>query len=124
MNNDTIKYIAHLFYAIAKADKSLSLEEYIILTEMLDKNWNHLGDNVAVNIRSNFNMLQRHNAAPDMCFDEFVAYMNSHPDLFTQELQTLLLETTNAIAYAFAKINKSELTYMAKLSLAFKKLTS
>lgn len=123
MNTDSLKHMAYLFYAIAKADKSLSIEEYETLCEVFDKQWNHIGYDAIAYMKQQFNILQMHDADSKYCFDEFVQYLNNHPDVFTEELQSLLLKTANAIAYAYAKINKSELIYMAKLSLAFKNIS-
>ena len=55
-------------------------------------------------------------------FSVFIEFLHRNPKLFTEELKKLILKTGNEIAYAFAKINKSELNFMAKLSLEFKKL--
>jgi hypothetical protein len=54
-------------------------------------------------------------------FSAFIEFLHRNPKLFTEELKKLILKTGNEIAYAFAKINKSELNFMVKLSLEFKK---
>ncbi|WP_299113940.1 hypothetical protein [uncultured Winogradskyella sp.] len=120
MTDELLEHIAHLFYAIAKADKKLSFEEYVTLTEVLERNWQHIDDTNILLIRNTFNALQKQNALSELCFNKFIAYLQHNPKYFTEELKSLILKTANKIAYAFAGINKSELTYMAKLSLEFK----
>ena len=124
MTNEFLKHIASLFYAVAKADKTLSYEEYVVFSKTLDKHWTFLGNSKIELIRKEFNALQKENIASQVCFNNFVMFLHKHPQSFTKDLKTLILKSANEIAYAFAKINKSELNYMAKLSLEFKKIES
>ena len=124
MTDKLSEHIGLLFYAIAKADKTLSFNEYVRLSKTLEKNWQHIENCNIELIKHHFNKLQKDDITSSSCFDEFVVFLHKHPDLFTTEIKTLILKTANDIAYAFAKINKSELNYMARLSLEFKKMKS
>lgn len=115
------RQIGNLFYAIAKADRTLSFEEYVKLTDALEKYWTVFDKDSLDLIKSQFNVLQEQNQSSKQCFKEFLNYLHQHPEEFNKDIKELILKTANDIAYAFAKINKSELNLMAKLSLAFKR---
>jgi uncharacterized tellurite resistance protein B-like protein len=121
ISSDLSIQLGNLFYSIAKADGSLSLEEYHKLSHMLHKPWSVYGDDVTAQIKQQFNTLQQENVSPELCFEAFIKYLHSHRSEFSKALKDLIFSTTNGIAYAFSKINKSELHYMAKLSIEFKK---
>ncbi len=121
MQGDLYKNIGKLFYAIAKSDGKLTLEEYRKLNEILDHYWLHLNIELIASTKHTFNELYLCNAEATPCFDAFISFYKTNPNLFTKEFKSLILKTANSIAYAFAKINKSELILLAKLSIEFKK---
>ncbi|MHA7843898.1 MAG: tellurite resistance TerB family protein [Winogradskyella sp.] len=122
MNKELLIHLGHVFYAIAKADDNLSFEEYVKLSQSLKKRWHHLTEAERELIKNQFNTLQNENISAEDSFSVFIEFLHQNPKFFTEELKKLVLKTCNDIAYAFAKINKSELNFMAKLSLEFKKL--
>lgn len=122
MNKDLLIHLGHVFYAIAKADDNLSFEEYVKLSQSLKKRWHHLTEAERELIKNQFNALQKENMSAEDSFSIFIEFLHRNPKSFTEELKKRILKTGNEIAYAFAKINKSELNFMAKLSLEFKKL--
>ena len=122
MNTELYKNIGTLFYAIAKADNNLAFEEYTKLTDCLKRNWNHFETGSIEIIKGQFNQLQSKDKLASDCFDSFVDFLRQNPELFDIELKSLILKTANDIAYAFSKINKAELTYVAKLNIEFKKI--
>jgi uncharacterized tellurite resistance protein B-like protein len=121
MKNELYRQIGTLFYTIAMADKTLSIDEYAKLSKALEENWQHVGEHAIKTIKNEFNALKSTNTSSEACFNQFVSYLHKNPTFFNEELKSLILKTANEIAYAFAKINKSELKYMAKLSIEFKK---
>ncbi|MCA0133388.1 tellurite resistance TerB family protein [Winogradskyella alexanderae] len=121
MNIEFYKNIGTLFYAIAKADDNLAFEEYTKLTDCLERDWNLFETSTVEIIKEQFNHLQSQDKLASDCFDSFVDFLHQNPELFDSELKSLILKTANDIAYAFSKINKSELTYVAKLNIEFKK---
>ncbi len=121
MKVELYKNIGKLFYAIAKADGKLTVEEYRKLNEILDHSWRHLNLEYIETTKHTFNELHLNNAEPTPCFDDFCVFYKTNSNLFTKELKRLILRTANCIAYAYAKINKSELVLLAKLSIEFKK---
>ena len=120
MTSEVLCHIGHLLYAIAKADKTLSYEEYVKMSHSLDKHWSFLGKSGISQIKAQFNSLQKSNASATKCFEDFMGYYGQNEEKFNEDLKRLILKTANEIAYAFSKINKSELHFMARLSLAFK----
>ncbi len=122
MNKDFLIHLGYVFYAIAKADDNLSFEEYVKLSQSLKKRWHHIAEAERELIKNQFNALQKVNMSAEDSFSVFIEFLHRNPKLFTEELKKLILKTGNEIAYSFAKINKSELNFMAKLSLEFKKL--
>ncbi|GAB4157548.1 MAG: hypothetical protein Tsb0033_09520 [Winogradskyella sp.] len=122
MTRDLLIHLGYVFYAISKADGNLSFEEYLKLSESLKKRWQHLTEAERALIKNQFNVLQKENASSENSFSTFMEFLHQNPELFTEEIKKLVLKTGNDIAYAFAKINKSELNLMAKLSLELKKL--
>ncbi|MEO1033550.1 MAG: hypothetical protein AAFX55_19340 [Bacteroidota bacterium] len=121
MTSELLIHIGDLFYAIAKADKNLSFEEYIKLSDTLEKHWSFIGESGMTQIKAQFNTLQKNGASADESFDKFIAFLHQNSHQFDDDLKSLILKTANEIAYAFAKINKSELNLMARLSIEFKK---
>lgn len=121
MELDLYKNVSKLFYAIAKADGKLALEEYRKLNTILKDYWPHVNPNFVETIKHSFNQLHLDSADSSQCYDDFIAFYKKNPDLFSEELKHLILKTANGIAYAFAKINKSELILLAKLNIEFKK---
>ena len=122
MQVDLYKNIGKLFYALGKVDGTLTLEEYRELNENLDRYWRHINPESITSITHTFNELYLGNAEASICFEEFISFYKTHPDLFTKELKSLILKTANDVAHAFAKINKSELILLAKLSIEFENL--
>ena len=122
MTPEFFKNIGNLFYAVAKADKSLTFEEYLKFSICLDNDWAHYGDENIGLIKVQFNKLQNQEEKSEITFDAFIKFFKNNPELFKDDTKSLIIKTANEIAYAFAKINKSELKYVAKLSLAFKNL--
>lgn len=120
MTSEVLLHIGNLFYAIAKADKSLSYDEYVKMSNSLDKHWLFVGESGISQMKAQFNSLQKSNASATKCFEDFIAFYGQNEEKFNADLKRLILKTANEIAYAFAKINKSELHFMARLSLAFK----
>ncbi|MBD0835597.1 hypothetical protein ICJ84_09125 [Aestuariibaculum suncheonense] len=129
MTHKLYQNLGKLFYAMASADDSVNKAEFDKLKVLVKKHWLNLdnleddyGSDAAYEIEIVFDWLKSQKYTDnDRCFNDFVAYKNSQPHLFTPKLKKLILKTANAIAAAFSGINKSELIMMAKLDLELKK---
>lgn len=123
MSNHLFEIIGTLFYAIAKADGSLAFEEYVKFSQLLEKYWQDKTKGQIDVIKKKFNSLQKDDVPAADCFNQFLKYVKQHPEEFTNEFKDLILMTADAIAFSYSKFNKSELHYLTKLRLEFKKNT-
>lgn len=115
--------IGNLFYALSKADRAIDPKEQLKLKKILRTNWGHYGSQITSAIESRFKEAEKHQLDPESCFSGFILYLKKHPMEFSENLKRLILKSCNDLAYASAKINKSELHYLARLDLEFKKRT-
>lgn len=121
--------LGKLFYAIAASDKVVKEEELDKLKETVKKAWltsNLVQDDVKAeaehSIINTFKWLNRDNEYDaETCFNSFLNYKKDHEQLFTKELNALILKTANGIASSFSRKNKSELIMLAKLNLELNK---
>ena len=121
--------LGKLFYAIAASDKVVKEEELNKLKETVKKVWltsNLVQDDVKAeaehSIINTFKWLNRDNEYDaETCFNSFISYKKDHEQLFTKELNALILKTANGIASSFSGKNKSELIMLAKLNLELNK---
>jgi len=121
--------LGKLFYAIAASDNVVKEEELDKLKETVKKAWltsNLVQDDVKVeaehSIINTFKWLNRDNEYDaETCFNSFINYKKDHEQLFTKELNSLILKTANGIASSFSRKNKSELIMLAKLNLELNK---
>ncbi len=120
--------IAKIFYAVAKADNIIAIEEIKALKKVVKENWLQVdetfdvfGTDTAYQIEIVFDWLYNKNATSEDCYDDFIEYYQNHSYFFTSEIKALILETSGKIASSFAEKNKSELMLLAKLSIEFKK---
>ncbi len=113
-----------LFFAVAAADKVIRKEELEALQQIIKKEWLTLdevsdvfGTDAAFQIEFMFDWLQEGAALAKTCFDDFSAFKQEHPELFTPKINLLIQRTANAIAGAFSGKNKAEITLLHQLEL-------
>lgn len=126
LNKKFYQNIAKIFYAIAKADKTVAKQEVAVLKKIVKDTWLQVdetfdvfGTDTAYQIEIVFDWLLNKEYTSKDCYADFMEYYRSYPYFFTNEIKKLILETSGEIANAFAGKNKSELIILAKLSLAF-----
>lgn len=129
-NNITFyQNLGKLFYAIAASDKVVREEELNKLKETVKKVWltssiiqNDVKAEAEHSIINTFKWLYQDNEYDaETCFNSFISYKKDHEQLFTNELNALILKTANVIASSFSGKNKSELIMLAKLNLELNK---
>ncbi len=120
--------IGQLFYAVAAADKVVRKSEYDALRKFIREEWLSLddykdtfGSDAAFQVEIVFDWFDYEQMNAKDCFESFSEFYKEHPSLFTPERKQLILKTAHAIANAFAGKNKSELIFLSRLSLLFKK---
>jgi hypothetical protein len=121
--------LGKLFYAIAAIDKTVRDEEFYALITVVKNKWSAVnaiseagefpGEASIINTFRWLRDDDEYNA--QTCFDSFIAYMRAHPELFTDTINTLILDTAGAIASAFSSKNKAELIGLAKLDIELKR---
>jgi len=130
--NKTLKFyqnLGKLFYAIAAADKNVREAEVNKLKGIVKKEWlniddieDEFGTDAAYQVEVVFDWLTKEeDFDAKACYDDFVAYKNDQPYLFTKKVKYLILRTANAIAASFSGMNKSELMLLAKLTIELNK---
>jgi len=115
------QHLGKLFYAIAMADGKIGDQEYEKLKSMIEREWFFINHTFAEGIESIFSQLQKENAKAGECYEAFVIFKNEHPDLFTNDIKSMIIKTANKIAASFSGVNKSELILLAKLDMELKK---
>jgi len=122
--------LGKLFYAIAAIDGNVREEELDKLKGVVKKEWlttNLIDDgfkkSAEQSIINTFKWLHDDNEYnAETCYNSFLTFKKEHESLFTNDINTLILITTRAIAAAFSKVNKSELILLAKLDMELKNI--
>ncbi|WP_339651870.1 hypothetical protein [uncultured Maribacter sp.] len=125
--NELYKSLGKLFYAVAICDGSVHLKEWDKVEEIVKENWLYVDDftdrygtDAANQIEIVFDWLLEYEKTSEECFKEFKEFYEEHPQVFSQEIKSLIKKTTNAIANSFSRKNKSELMLLAKIDLLLK----
>ncbi|QJP35681.1 hypothetical protein F0365_15365 [Nonlabens sp. Ci31] len=121
--------LGKLFYAVAFADKTVRKEEVDTLQEYVKEYWLDYDDlmdvfdsDAAYLIQIVFDGAQAFEESSNDMYDAFVSYKNEQPQLFTKKVNRLIVETSRAIAYSYAGINKSELIMISQLEIELNRL--
>lgn len=121
--------LGKLFYAIAAVDNRVKEAELNKLKEVVKDVWKTSSfiekedkANFEASIINTFEWLQYDNEYnAEECYNSFLAFKEENEDLFTDEVNSIILRTARAIAASFAGINKKELIMLTKLNLELKK---
>src|SRR5690606_24469207 len=120
---DFYQHLGKLYYAMAAADGNVREAEINQLKNMVKKEWlavddtdDRFGTDAAYQIEIVFDWLhEEKDYSAKECYEDFVSFKNDRPQLFTEDINQLILKTANAIAESFSGKNKSELMLLAKL---------
>ena len=121
---DFTKCLACLFYAIAAADKRVHEKEVAAFEKIIRSSWS---DSLIIankghteqhyQVEKEFHRLVEKKSDPQRCFDDFVNFMTSNPEIFPDNVKKLIWKTANSIAIALSGMNKSELILLTKLKM-------
>ncbi|MDY0779575.1 hypothetical protein [Tenacibaculum sp. IB213877] len=109
--------LAHLFYAVAMADKRMDTDEKKKIVSIVEKNWidntNNQQNKEAIyqTIRE---LIQEH-VSSEEAFNKFKLYVTANKELFTNDLSKRIIKASHSICESFANKNKSELILLAKI---------
>lgn len=105
-----VEILGKVFYAAAKADKTIKAEEIERFNEMIDSEW-HQDSGISkaffhcINIGYNDILL----------FDELKAHMKTYPEYFGYEMNEKIIKTAYRIVASYAQTNKSEIVFISRL---------
>ena len=123
INTELFEHLGKLFYAVAAVDRELHEDETLRLKKEIEKFWKprftEAPYSMAFYIWHAFEHARSSDATAEEAYEEFINYYKESPQVFTEEIRNLVLDTANAIAKAYADRNKSELILLAKLQLLF-----
>lgn len=117
LKNNSILYqhLGKLFYAVAISDRTVQDDEFEALQRCVHDYWNDYNDlnqlfeeNPAQIIEAVFEGVEAFGLEGHQMYEDFVSYKKEYPYLFTQPLNTLILDTAKTIAHAFGGIELSE----------------
>lgn len=132
LNIGFYQHLGKLCYAIAAVDKHIHPNEIKQLHELVASLWLDFDDTFDVHNEDSayqleivFDWLLEQSAlSSNEAYNDFINYCSEHPYFFNPEVKQLILKTTNAIAQAFARKNKSELIFLARLESDLKKVNT
>ncbi|WP_426094125.1 hypothetical protein [Flavobacterium sp. DSR2-3-3] len=82
----------------------------------LENNFNEFGDDTAYEIEIVFDRLVANEWELEQVISDFKIFRTEHQQLFTTEINALILKTANAIASSFSGKNKSEQVLISELT--------
>lgn len=116
-NTEFYRHLAHLFYAIAMADKKMVVDEKRKIVAYVKKYW--VAEAVSKNneeiIYATLRELIKAKLGSDRAFKAFKIYFDNNPSEFPEEICKQLMETVDGIALSASKRNKSELVLLTKV---------
>ncbi len=116
-SNTFHKKLAHLFYAVAMADRKMVIEEKRQIVAYVEKYWSHSfdkNDGKEVIYETMRELIQKQETS-DNAFSVFTRYYQSQSEGFSKDLCLKIMEAADGIATSFSKRNKSELILLTKL---------
>lgn len=127
LSTQAYQHIGYLFYAVAAADKRITIEEVETLKTLVKNYWldlestnDRFGSDAAYQIEIVFDWLVEADWESDTCFTKFEDYYKEHSNLFSENIKSLIIKTASTIAESYAGKNKSELIILAKIETLFK----
>ncbi|TYA74922.1 hypothetical protein [Seonamhaeicola marinus] len=111
--------LAHLFYAVAMADKKMVVEEKRQIVSYVEKYWSHSFDKAKGKevIYETMRELIKKQMTSEEAYEVFKSYFLSLSDGFSNHLSKKIMEVADGIATSSLRKNKSELILLTKLRL-------
>jgi uncharacterized tellurite resistance protein B-like protein len=110
-------HLAHLFYAVALADKTITRKEKEEIIRLVDVYWT--SDSNSINgkeiIYTHLRQLIANKVECTAAYDSFKNYYIKNLNSFDAPLREKIMDSAYDIANATAKRNKSELTFLNRL---------
>ncbi len=120
--------LGKLFYAIASVDGTVHTKEVDHLRSYIRKYWldidaieDEYGSDAAFRIESTFDWHLEYEKDAADCFADFEEFYRANKSKFTSAIKKLIMETSHAMANAFAGKNKAELILLSKIEMLLDK---
>lgn len=109
--------LAHLFYAIAMADKRMETDEKKKIVSIVEKNWISNTNNIESKeiIYETLRFLINEGTSSEAAFDYFKLFVTANKEFFTVDISKKIIKASHSICESFAHKNKSELILLAKI---------
>ena len=129
-SRDIYEQIGNLFYAIA-AEQHVKPLEVAELKLLISQNWsprNRQADEPIISDASHWilvtiDTLQAANVPARNAYNDFARFYSIHPEVFTDELKLLIVNTCTEITKIFAEDNKAGNVHLSELKTLFKQKT-
>jgi hypothetical protein len=121
------KAIGFLVYAVASADKHITLEEKRVVHDIVNENWKLLADSEdpfgvrAMDfIDKMFDSLEDKHVTSEEAFNYFKEVYDKNMEKFSPELVQFILDICIKTGSAFNRMNKSELVLLSRIEKLLK----
>jgi hypothetical protein len=116
------KELGNLFYAIAAADKNISLKEKKVLDEEVQFAWKHydhttdrFGTDRAYLIEFEFETMEDSDETSENAFQSFELFYKENEAAIDHPTRNRIFNSARHIAESVRKINQEELNYLVRL---------
>lgn len=116
------EHIAHLFYAVAMADRKIEREEKLRIINFVKTYWNNpLEDTTGESIiYDSLRELIYAKVKSSVAYISFETYYRKHRSYFDANIKATIMETCTEITDSLSPKRKSEIIILAKLALLFR----
>ena len=114
--------IGKLFYSVAYCDKSIRDIEEQTMIKHIDQHWltfqhpaDQFGTKSAHYISFAFETSKENGLAEQTAYQQFVDHYQENPEIYDDEVKSLIVKTATDMASAFKGNNKAELSRLAQI---------
>ena len=115
MEKTIYQKIAGVFYAVGMADDQFVRKEKLKVIELIENYWHEQGIEVESIMHQQLKKLVDSGISSAEALNDFEAFIQEKPALFTKEIRLQLYEDAQEIALAYAGRNKSETIILSQL---------
>lgn len=114
--------LGNVFYALAASDKMVREEELVELKKIIRTDWvkvedshDEFGTDLAYHIEIVFEWLMENDWNDEQILKDFSEFKAENKEIFTEDINSLIIKTGVKIAESFSGKNKSELVFISQL---------
>ena len=117
--------LGKIFYAASAVDKLIRKEELEALRNSVKKQWlafdetfDEFETDSAYQIEIVFDWLSDKHPDPGKAIHSLQIFKEKYPELFSEKVKAMIMQTASSISSSFAGKNKSELVFLSRLERA------